>query len=128
MTRLLVCGGRDYADREFVFQCLDRVHAKRTVMLLIHGAAKGADSLAAEWAKERGIEALPFPVTAEDWNRHGRNAGPMRNQTMLDKGTPEAVVAFPGGRGTAHMVRIAEQAGLPVWQPTRHPRSAGERG
>lgn len=117
--RLLVCGGRDYAEREHVYACLDRLHAKRPVTLLIHGAAKGADSLAADWAKARGIEALPFPIAPEDWDRHGRNAGPMRNQTMLDKGTPEGVVAFPGGNGTADMVRRSQRAGLVVWFPCR---------
>jgi hypothetical protein len=33
---------------------------------------------------------------------------------MLDEYKPEAVVAFPGGRGTEDMIRRAETAGVPV--------------
>lgn len=98
--RLLVCGGRDYADRDALFAALDRAHAKRPVSLLIHGAARGADTLAGEWAKARGIEPLPFPAA---WRRpdgsRDNSAGPRRNQQMLDEGRPHACVAFaPGPR------------------------------
>lgn len=33
---------------------------------------------------------------------------------MLSEFQPDIVVAFPGGRGTAHMVRIARAAGIDV--------------
>jgi hypothetical protein len=33
---------------------------------------------------------------------------------MLREGKPDLVIAFPGGRGTAHMTRIALEAGLKV--------------
>ena len=56
-----------------------------------------------------------FPA---DWIRHGRAAGPIRNEQMLREGCPDLVVAFhddPGlGRGTADMVRRALAAGVPV--------------
>ncbi len=29
----------------------------------------------------------------------------------------KAVVLLSGGRGTANMIQLAEDAGLPVWQP-----------
>lgn len=45
------------------------------------------------------------------------SAGLARNQRMLEQCSPSAVIAFPGGRGTADMVRRAEAAGLPVWRP-----------
>jgi hypothetical protein len=109
--RLLVCGGRDYADRARVFTVLDRVTAKRPVGLVIHGAARGADALAGEWASERAVEVWAFPA---NWQRHGKAAGHLRNQAMLTHGRPEGVVAFAGGAGTADMVRRAEAAGLPV--------------
>ena len=109
--RLLVCGGRDYDNRDHVFTTLDRVHAKRPVSVLIHGKARGADTLAAEWADERGLEVWAFPA---DWKRDGNAAGPLRNQRMLDLAQPHGVVAFPGGVGTADMVRRAEAAGAVV--------------
>jgi len=110
---IIVCGGRNYQDRERVFAALDRAHAKRRITLLVHGGAPGADTLAGEWAKERGVWVQVFEA---DWDRHGKAAGPMRNQAMLDAGCG-GVIAFPGGSGTADMCRRAERAGVKVWRP-----------
>jgi hypothetical protein len=110
--RVLVCGGRDYQDMRELFGVLDGIHAKTPIGLVIHGAYRGADTLAAEWAKSRGVRELPFPA---DWNAHpGGAAGPIRNSRMLAEGGPDLVVAFPGGSGTADCVRKAERAGVPV--------------
>lgn len=115
--RVLVCGGRDYADRDAVFSVLNVLQAERGIALLIHGAARGADSLGAEWAASRGIEVLRFPVTPAMWHTQGKKAGPLRNGRMLAEGNPDGVVAFPGGPGTADMIRQAEAAGVKVWRP-----------
>lgn len=126
--RLLVTGGRDYRDRGHVYRVLDAVHAKVTVSTLIHGAATGADSLAAKWAEERGVRAESFPADWTDTDRPGAIirkrkdgtlydalAGHVRNQRMIDEGKPDGVVAFPGGTGTADMVDRARKAELKVW-------------
>jgi hypothetical protein len=112
--RVLVCGGRDYSDRGAVFAALDRLKHERGVACVIHGDASGADYLAGEWAEGEDIPVLRFPA---DWQRYGRAAGPKRNAMMLVGGKPDGVVAFPGGRGTADMVRQAEVCGVPVWRP-----------
>lgn len=117
--RVLVCGGREFGkqpdDRQRLFSALDRAHAHKPITTLVHGDAPGADSTAAAWAREKGgIRILAFPA---DWQRHGRAAGHIRNQQMLDEGQPQGVIAFPGGRGTADMTRRARRADLPVWQP-----------
>jgi hypothetical protein len=119
--RLLVCGGRHFLDRDRVFAALDRVDARHPIGVLIHGGARGADKLAAEWAARRGIPAEEYPA---QWDLHGRGAGPIRNRQMLEEGRPHAVVAFPGndhtavlGVGTADMVGRAAAAALPVWRP-----------
>ncbi len=79
-------------------------------------AARGADLLAAAWARSRGIPARPFPA---DWNRDGKAAGFLRNVRMLREGRPDLVVAFPGGKGTAHMVGLARRAGVAVLEAAR---------
>jgi hypothetical protein len=70
-----------------------------------------ADTLAVEWATNRGV---PFDVYMADWESLGRKAGPIRNQRMLVEGKPDLVVAFPGGNGTAGMVALARNAGVDV--------------
>jgi predicted Rossmann-fold nucleotide-binding protein len=111
--RILVCGGRHYADAVLVALALDTVQKKYGIDIIIHGAAGGADALASAWARGHDIPEDRHPA---DWLRHNRMAGPIRNQAMLET-KPDAVVAFPGGTGTADMIRRAKAAGVPVWEP-----------
>ena len=113
MKRVLVCGGRGYSNTPRVYAVLDDLHAHLGIVCVIEGSATGADARAASWALKQGVPTETFPA---DWKTHGRAAGPIRNQRMLDEGRPDMVVAFPGGRGTADMVRRAKAAGVPVVQ------------
>lgn len=124
--RALVCGGRDYDDRDQLFRILDAAHVANPIVCLIHGAARGADSLAADWALDRDVLCNAYPA---DWDRDGKAAGPIRNQRMLDEGKPHIVIAFPGGRGTADMIRRAEKADIPVVRvkPSAHAQSEDAR-
>lgn len=112
--RLLVCGGRDFEDEAAAFRALDAADMLRPVELVIHGGAPGADTLAGRWAAIRGRECKVYRA---DWEGRGKAAGPERNARMLSEGKPNGILALPGGRGTADMVRKAKACGLPVWQP-----------
>ena len=114
--KVLVCGGRDYADAQRVAMTLVGVDAgAEPITAVISGCAPGADTLGERWAIDRGIDVERYPA---DWAKHGRAAGSIRNQQMLDEGKPDLVVAFPGGRGTADMVRRAKAAGVAVVEVT----------
>lgn len=104
--RVIVCGGRSYENWRAVSEVLKEI--KPTV--LIQGGAPGADRLAQKWADHNGVPVVTYPA---NW-RVGKKGGPMRNAFMLSDSRPDAVVAFPGGAGTADMVRKAEEAGIPV--------------
>ena len=114
--RILVCGGRDFEDAQLAFAALDRIHLKRGVSCVIEGGARGADRLGADWASVNGVANVRCPA---DWTRHGKSAGFVRNRSMLLTERPDMVVAFPGGRGTAHMVDLARSSGFTVWEPLR---------
>lgn len=109
--KVLVCGGRDYADARALNEALDAINREKKITRLIHGAARGADLLAAAWANSRGVPAGAFRA---DWKTHGRSAGFRPNERMLRDGRPELVVAFTGGKGTPHMVKLARDTGIPV--------------
>lgn len=113
MTRILVTGGRDFADVDFLDRVLDEFHAgpRGPIGVVIHGAARGADSLAGAWAERRGVMVEAYVA---DWEGQGRAAGPLRNKLMLDEGKPDIVIAFPGGRGTANMMKQATERGVEV--------------
>jgi hypothetical protein len=110
-TRLLVCGGRDFADKVGAYKVLDAWHRALGIGVVIEGDARGADRIAGYWARKNRVDNLKFPA---DWNTLGKAAGAIRNQQMLDEGKPTHVLAFPGGRGTADMVRRAKAAGVQV--------------
>lgn len=111
--RVLVCGGRNFANIAKAEHFLTLIHDRRHITLLIEGGAAGADKIAREWAVKNGIEVKTFPA---NWDALGRRAGPVRNQQMIDEGKPQGVVAFPGGPGTADMIRRAKAAGIGVYQ------------
>ena len=69
--------------------------------------------LAYEWAIERQMPTFSFPA---EWNRLGKSAGYLRNKQMLDIGSPDLAVAFPGGAGTQNMIGLLEKAGIKIIQ------------
>ena len=82
-------------------------------LTIIHGCAKGADSIAGRVAEKNGWSVEEYPA---DWNYYGNGAGIIRNRQMLKKGKPDLVLAFWDGksRGTANMIELAERAGVTV--------------
>lgn len=107
--RVLVCGSRHFNDYELLKETLDA----HSITSIIHGAARGADTLAGRYGKEMGKPTSEFPV---EWEKLGRSAGPVRNWRMLQEGLPELVIAFrgPNSRGTQNMINQAEKAGVRV--------------
>lgn len=109
--RLLVCGGRDFRNWNKLCDTLDGVRIHRGfISHVIHGGARGADELAGDWARMRAIQEVICPA---NWNLQGKSAGHIRNQAMLGL-LPDLVVAFPGGRGTESMKRLARGSEVEV--------------
>ncbi len=84
---------------------------------VIGGGARGADWIARNFAVSQRWSNEEFVA---DWTRHGKGAGPIRNQQMLDEGEPRLVLAFVNkplaeSRGTADMVRRARAAGITTY-------------
>lgn len=107
--KILVCGGRDFKDWALLEKILDQYLER--VPHIIHGDAKGADSLSDNWAYLNNLPCTRYPAL---WKKHGKAAGPIRNQQMLDESDPDLVIAFPGGVGTADMISRARKASVPV--------------
>lgn len=116
MKTLLVTGDRNWTDRATIKRGL-LLHAARGTSgqtAVIHGGARGADTIAGQIAKEAGWEVIE--VKAE-WGRYGRGAGPIRNHKMLNM-HPDIVLAFHDdlekSKGTKHCVEEAIQRGFVV--------------
>lgn len=115
-TTLLVCGTRDAphtdAARAWVRGHTAALVDGHGVERVVHGGARGVDTLAGEAARSLGLEVVTYPA---DWQTHGRAAGPKRNRVMMATERPAIVLAYPrGGPGTADMMRVATEAGALV--------------
>lgn len=112
--RVLVCGSRRWADKAKLWRVLDFVNRERRITTIIHGGARGADTLAGEWAKWQEIEQVVYLAL---WKKNGGAAGPIRNAQMIAEGGPDVCVAFRRfgrSRGTDDMIRKAINASIDV--------------
>jgi hypothetical protein len=134
-----VTGERDWRDRETIYRVLDEELAwccgsreeptyNPARFILRHGVAEGADWIANDWGKERGVTIERFPAEWKDpvTRIYNPSAGPIRNRKMA-KAEPRAdkVVAFWSGKlrvkfgkkeysGTLDMIQAGLDAGIPV--------------
>lgn len=106
--RVVFCGGRDYNDILQVHATLMEYDANEVIV--VHGAARGADRLVGQQARKMGFVVEEYPAP---WEVHGKRAGYLRNLQMASLDDVVEVVAFPGGVGTAMMLQIAEERGIP---------------
>lgn len=114
--KVVITGGREYTDDVTIYHYLDWVHKNSPITLLINGVARGADSIARQWAIDRNIPYHDVPVLKEHWKQYGKAAGNIRNGWMLDL-NPDVVIAFPGNTGTADCMRQATKRGIKVIGP-----------
>lgn len=119
--RVLICGSRtydeSYARFSMIYTILDGLRTGNGVVTIIQGCAKGADSQAAKWAEELGLDVESYPA---NWVKYNQGAGHIRNQQMLDEGKPDLVIAFVDkplrySHGTSNMVGRARQAKIPIY-------------
>lgn len=109
MVKVLVFGSREWTDAGLILKRL-KVFPASTVV--IHGKARGADSLAGEIARGLGFKVIEEPAL---WDVEGKAAGPKRNQRMLDVHKPTCGLGFLVGLtpGSMDMLRRLVDARLP---------------
>lgn len=115
--KVIIAGGRDFTDYEYMSKVLSKLLFNSSPfdgdsITIISGMAKGADTLAIQYADEHQMTKILFPT---NWKKYPIIAGFLRNEDMLKIATH--VIAFWDGKssGTKHMIDIAEEKGIPVW-------------
>lgn len=110
-------------ERDFIIKTLDQLTEERSDyynpydnwlpsdIKIISGGAAGVDTVAIEFAVVNWCDCKEYPA---DWKKYGKSAGYIRNKQMLVEGNPDLVIAFPGGKGTANMVKLTREAGVEV--------------
>lgn len=119
MYKVILCGSRDWEDTHPIFLTIAGLKAMCEAideeLVIVHGAQRGADSIAGDIAVSLGIRVIPVPA---EWDKYKKGAGNIRNQKMLDEHNISSVYAFrlPGfSPGTDDMASRATSAGLPTY-------------
>jgi hypothetical protein len=111
--RILVTGSRDWTDTDLIRDALmaATVDVPDARVVVVHGGAGGADTIADRLALRLGWRREPHPA---DWARYGRRAGPLRNDAMVALGA-DLCLAFILDRspGASHCWSRARYAGIP---------------
>lgn len=115
MFRLLVSGSRDYSSPRILHMALLQEWIEHPDLVIIHGDARGADTIAKEWGLTHlGRDRVEdFPA---DWDRYKKAAGHIRNKQMIDTKPDKAIFFFEPGKknlGTAGCLELAKKAGIP---------------
>lgn len=112
MRRVMITGSRDWDDWETIYDALTKIKEVMGDIIVVHGGARGADSIAGSWADRFHQKTEVFRA---DWNTHGKKAGFIRNSEMI-KSKPDFVLAFikNGSKGASGAAELAEKSGIHV--------------
>jgi hypothetical protein len=125
--RILITGSRDWPNDGSIEQALVELVRENGVQnyVVVHGAAKGADTIAAHAAWQLGMTVEAHPA---QWQKHTdacpdwhhdlptcKMAGHRRNAEMVDA-RADTCLAFikDESRGATACAALAEKAGIPV--------------
>lgn len=112
--KLAIVGSRDFTNQKLLDETIDEYLIKQGCMpeLVVSGGARGADTLAENWARKHKI---PLKIYKPDWQKKGKAAGILRNTDIVNECTH--MVAFPSdtGRGTQDSIRKATAQGKHVF-------------
>jgi len=109
MNKIAVIGSRSFNNYQLMKETLDLIAKPGDI--IISGGAAGADSLAEDYAEEKGLQKL---IIYPAWRIYGKRAGLIRNEQMVNK--CDQVVAFWNGNsnGTRHSINFAKIQNKPV--------------
>jgi hypothetical protein len=111
-TRIAFAGGVECSDHQRIWAVLDKVQAKHSDMVLLHGGTpRGAEKIAACWADARKVSQVVFKP---DWTRH-QKAAPFKRNDQLLEALPIGVVVFPGSGVTDNLADKAKAMGIPLF-------------
>jgi hypothetical protein len=100
--KLIIAGGRDIVDPVPLMMAMDKYTLNGPyISEIVSGGATGVDKMGEQWGRDRGLKVTVFEA---QWKKHGKAAGPIRNELMARYA--DALVAIWDGasRGTAHMI------------------------
>ena len=119
MFYALIVGSRSFDNYELLKEKCDFLLQNKTDIIVVSGGAKGTDSLAERYAKEKGYPIRVFPVLPEHWEKYGKRAGFLRNQAMhqyISEADNRGCIVFWDGisKGAQQSFKLAEKYNNPI--------------
>lgn len=104
---IAIVGSRDFKNFDFLEKTILDNYKIENITEIISGGAKGADTLAEQFAIKYSI---PMSIFTPDWDLYGKSAGYKRNILIIDMS--DEVIAFWDGisKGTKLSIDLANKA------------------
>ena len=113
IVRIGIVGSRSITSSEYVFSVLDFYLSRlleENEVVIVSGGAVGVDSLGAQWAE---LRKLKTEIYLPDWQTHGKKAGFLRNQQIIDN-SDYLIAITTGSNGTADSIKRAVKKNIPI--------------
>jgi len=108
--KLAVVGSRSFSDYQLLSDCIDRLIQEKGLSIdtIVSGGAIGVDSLAADYAREHGLQIVVF---LPEYTKYGKRAPIIRNRDIIF-GADFVLAIWDGvSHGTKNAISLAEKAG-----------------
>jgi len=104
--RIAIVGSRGFTNFDFLEKTILDNYKLENITEIISGGAKGADTLAEQFAIKHSI---PMSIFTPDWELYGKSADYKRNIQIIDMS--DEVIAFWDGisKGTKHSIDLANK-------------------
>jgi DNA modification methylase len=114
LLRVAVVGSRDITKLEPIDAILNTLRVFVPRFQVVSGGAKGVDLIAEQWADINDMSKNIFPVKKEDWEKHGKKAGMLRNSKIIENS--DVTFAFWDGEssGTLDSITKSQKNGHPL--------------
>ena len=111
--KLIIAGDRNFTNYNLLTAKVNKILSNTDINTVefISGGARGADRLGEIYARRRGKTPKIFNA---EWQKYGKMAGPMRNGRMARNATHLIAFLRIGSRGTANMIKQAQENGLKI--------------
>ena len=109
--KIIIAGSRNMVPIKEDWVLLDRLLIEMSITEIVSGCAKGADTFGEEWADDQRLPVKKFPA---DWDKYGKNAGPIRNKQMAEYADGLVAFRFKNSKGTTNMIKQARECELEV--------------
>ena len=109
--RLAIIGSRNFNNSELLKLTIEQYFGYTHIKAITSGGSKGADSLAAQFAKTNKLELIEH---LPEWDKYGKSAGFRRNRQIIENA--DFVLAFWDSisKGTANSLKIAKELKKPT--------------